>query len=696
MASSTTDTTITDTGWVRQSFLVKSTDLATIDQTNRFFTTASLKYTDTTPGGNIPINPPAQWTRYADPKAASRKSGGKGMGISYSEMIDDHSQVIHMRFGVPEFNTLSYFLSNFYNSGAGQLARTGRAEGAFYQLGRAAGYVAALMSWKVLAFHIAAVAATFFANKPNSRFYYLKPSMPTYWQTVQTIVNQIAVNKGIIPRVGDPNVQTTIGDNYQFSSDGLTQLNALLPDIFFAGGGIDVYSLANRAKRLERQQHQNNIAALDTGSVTLSSALQSLYGPSSLLVDQPKRNFLQYLDLWNGTAPAAPQSAASGSDSTTGVASADSSTEQTATKTSQTTGFFDFLEAELDDGSAFVSFRVNSTGPVTDTFSSDTADSELQQKINSMSSQNRSTRFDIEGGNLAGGVIGSILGGAASAVTDFVSGAADSLGVSGLAALGGSAFVDIPKHWSSSTANLARSTYTINLVSPYGNPVSQLLNLYVPLAMLIAGALPLATGPQSWTSPFLCELYDRGRCQIRLGIIDSFSITRGTGNLGFDHEGNAMGIDVSFSVVDLSAMVYLPITQGLTQATSKTLAELGFVGGAVLGTVAAGPVGGAAAAAAAGTAGAVLGAGVDAAGNVVKTLGGIFDGDNSFTDYMAVLGSLGLADQIYMFKRLKLNLTMQMAQWKSWLTPSHFASFAGELLPARMVGLFFKGVDSSI
>jgi hypothetical protein len=282
---------------------------------------------------------------------------------------------------------------------------------------------------------------------------------------------------------------------------------------------------------------------------------------------------------------------------------------------------------------------------------------------------------------------------------DVVAGVADGFHMSGLAALGGSALVDIPKHWQSASANLSRSTYTMNLVSPYGNPISQLINLYIPVAMLIAGALPLATGQQSYTSPFICELYDRGRCQIRLGMIDSLQITRGTSNLPFDEIGNAMAIDVSFTVLDLSNLVYLPISQGMTSATSSLLATLGGVLGGV-GAVADLVSGsGAAAAVSDVQTGSAVGAEaatvVDGAANIVSTLNGLFDGDNPFADYMAVLGGLGMADQIYAFRRLKLNLTMQMAQWRNWKSPARYASVMGDVFPARLIRGFFTGVDNN-
>lgn len=715
-------TTLADTTWVKQSFLVNSSDMETIDQANRFFTSASLKFTDTTPGGNHAINPPPQFTRFADPKATTRFQGGKGMGIYYSEAIDDHSQLIHMRFGVPQFNSLTQFFTNFYNTGAGVLARTGRdSTGLLYNIGRAVGFVVSVMSWKILAIHLAGMALKFFSQKPSTKFYYLKPTMPVYWQTVQTIVNQIAVNKGIIPRAltgtngpdpvgGDPNAgavnTNSIGDSYSFDAGGLQQLHNLLPDIFMAGGGIDVYALANRAKRLERTQMKNYMQTLDNGQVNLTTAIQSVFGPTAMLQDTNKTPFLTYLSNWF-SVPASQTSNAN--DLIANDDNNNAGTEAIDLNQGNLTTLGTFYQAELDDGGAFATFRVNATGPISDSFQSQVADSELANKINSMSSQSRSTRFDIENGDVSNGVVGKLAGKALQGIGDIVSGVADGFGMSGLAALGGSAFVDIPKHWSASTGQLGRNTYTMNLISPYGNPISHLMNLYIPVAMLLAGALPLATGAQSYTAPFICELYDRGRAQIRLGVIDSLQITRGTSNLAFDDNGNAMAIDVTFTVLDLSNLVYLPITQGLTSTASSFLGELGMAGGAVTGAVqgvvndvsgTATQNGGIVANTVTGSAngavvGGAVGAPLDAISNAVTSLNGLFDGDTPFADYMAVLGGLGLADQIYSMRRFKLNLTMQMAQWRSWYSPSHYASMMGDMLPAKLIKTFFQGVDNN-
>lgn len=687
-----------DSSWVRQSFLVNLTDLQQVDQQNRTFTPISLDFQDTRPGGSLCINPPPQFTRYADLKPPSaggqwspdqkNRAGSVGLGRYYGEAIAANSQIINIRCGVPAFNSLTTFFTGFYNTSAGTLARTGRAPSAFYELGRAAGFVVSILSWKLLAVTLLGNAARFFLQKPSSKFYYSKPAMPMYWNAVQTIANQIAVNMGIVPRIGGTSLAQTLTAGYQFDAAAQTQLHQLLPDVINAGGSIDIYAMANRAQRLYKLHNDNLQQAYNVDNLNLASAVQSSY--TKTLTDTGGSGWSNYLQKWLGSSQSQAQSAGTGGDSSTTESLNNDTNGSVAPNTAYDSGFFDFLSAELNDGSAFVSFRVNATGPVSESFSSQAQESEIAQKINSVSSQARSAEFDLANGNLGGGAIGSMVGAAFGAVGDLVKGGLDSLHLSGLAALGGAAFVDIPRSWQSSAASLPRMNYTINLVSPYGNRVSQFLNLYVPLAMLLATTLPLSTGKQSYTSPFLVEVYDKGRCQTRLGMVESLSITRGTGNTGFNREGHAMGIEVNFSIMDMSTVLAMPISQGFSANAMATGAEVGALGGGVIGA-AGGPVTAVAGATAGAGIGAAVGAGVDALNNAAQTIGSLFDDDNTFTDYMAVLSGQGLTDQIYSMNKFKLNLTRAMTTWKTWYSTSHFASFAGDTLPGSMLSAIFRG-----
>jgi hypothetical protein len=212
--------------------------------------------------------------------------------------------------------------------------------------------------------------------------------------------------------------------------------------------------------------------------------------------------------------------------------------------------------------------------------------------------------------------------------------------------------------------------------------------MYIPLAMLLAGALPLSTGKQSYASPFLVELYDKGRCQTRLGMIDSLTINRGVGNMGWNSDGQCLGMEVSFSVIDMSSVMHMPISAGFNFNTAVSTVAGGIAGGiggagvgGVIGSLA-GPAGTVAGGAAGGLAGAALGA---ASGL------GVFDEDTVFSDYMNVLGSVGLADQIYQMRRFKRNLTQKLVAFDSWKSVSHMASFAGDMLPSRIISAFYRG-----
>lgn len=655
-----------DKDWVKSSFMITGEDLDSADLINRFFSTTSMKFADTTPGGHFAVNPPPQFTRSADIKAKSLfhpnaemsdrynsftiDNNDSRMGRYYGEAIDDNSQLISMRFGVPKFNSLITFFTSFYNSGAGRLARTGRLNTLTYGLGRVAGIAMQIYAPPLLYIHVAEFIGSgvrFMMGKPSSKFYYLKPTMPLYWNAVTTIVNHIAVLKGIAPRVGDTNdgAGGKIFDSLKLgdSGDELKYYAEVFPDIFDDKGTVNIYALATRAQRKYRAFREKVQKELDSRYSGMEDAAQWIksFASTPLTDTSRQKNFTlqQYVEGWMNMSE--------GQENVKGSTDANSSTDPNKTTEAvekvpdykegeyPEDGFWKFFAGELDDGSAFVTFRVNSTGTVSESFSSSVGESEISSSMNGMSSKARSANFSIANGNVAGVLTDAIQG-----VKDFAAGVADQLGISGIVALAGGAFVDIPKHWQSSAASLPRTTYTINLVSPYGNRMSRFLHIDIPLAMLLAGALPISTGKQSYTSPFLCEIYDQGRCQTRLGMIDSLTITRGTGNLGFNNQGQTMAVEVSFSVVDMSSIIHMPIIEGFTLNPASAL----------------------------------------------------FDEDTAFSDYMATLAGLGLADQIYPWKKLKINMSKARENWKTYFSFAHAANWLGGTSPALLLSGLFKGV----
>ena len=662
-----------DAQWVRQSFIVNTHDNGTpwleeVDRINRSFSSADLKFTDTSLGGNTVINPPPQFTRYADPPAkgiipdaADDVSLGPasrhiGMGSYYSEAIDDNGQVIHLRFGVAQYNSLTQFFTGFYSSSAGAAARTGRfTDGFVDSFLRTASKVLAMALVPLVIIPVAILmvgsAARFFMNWPTSKFYTLKPAMELYWNAVTSMVNQIGANQGIVTYMEPRQVQSIMQGRHRFNESELSIFSRMTDGAIGTNGAINVFKVANRAKRLEMNYETMRAKMLEDapadanfyGVVKRSMEKAATSGPMPYSSQGASLESLlaRYLD-WGSKQSKIKDTDADTSkgiegdpkkvNTDNGVANAQYTAPSDANE-----NFMKYFLANLGDGSDWASFRVDYTGPVTESFTNSTAENSLAQKINGMTSSAHDVRMNFSGAAESIPGLSTVLDG----VKTVLGTVASTLHLEGLAAVAGSSFVDIPKHWESSAAQLPRATYTMTLTSPYGNPISRMFSMYIPLAMLLAGALPLSTGKQSHTAPFLVELHDRGRVLSRLSIIDSLSITRGTSNLGFNNEGQPMAIDVAVSFLDLSSLMALPIQPGFSE----------------------------------------------------QPFAGLFDGDNAFTDYLMALSGMSLKDSIYRIPMLKYQLKRTMANFSAFTSKASMANMIAAWPGVNALSGIMRGVN---
>lgn len=653
--------TIRNRDWVRQSFMVPEEDIKRIPEVYRYYHTALVKFVDGTPGGNICINPLPQPTLFADPPpdgSHSLRVGSHGLGSLYSEVFDDNKQVIHMRFGVPAFNSLESWLKTFYSPEAARLARTGRAPSALFYVGKAVGFVVSLMFWPLLAANLIWRAAKFFFNKPSSKFYYLKPAMTQYWSAVQTIVNHIAVNMGITLHNSGKDSQgnpTSPELNEDYTGDPIAnrRLHEAFPDVIEPNGYIDVFKMASKAQRLvNKQDEMINSLEMERayGNINeLANRFRAIY--TTKMSATGGRSFQEYQDSWLKTQIANPEG---GSDPT----------GEAIDVTYDDASMWDFFKAEWNDGSSFVSFRVNNTGTVTESFSNEFKASEMGEKINSIAAQNRSRFFDFANGNVGDGIVADTVEAVTGGLMDVINGVGTQMGMAGLAVLGGAAYADLPKHWESSSMNMSSSTYTMDLISYSGDKVSQLVHLWIPVAMILAGSLPLAAGKHAHTAPFLCEYYDKGKCQTRLGMIKSLTIERGGAtNITFNSDNRAMSVRVSFQIEHLEPIMAVPITEGFSLTDT------------LKGMVLSAPT-------------KAIGAAfnTDALDNTsarLQALGqegtGLFDDDTIFSDYMSIIGSVSLRHQIYAIPKLKKRIALANYKSEQIKSESYWALLATEM-----------------
>lgn len=630
---------IFDREWVNNALLAQAVDQRMLDLAASTRTLADLDFSDTVIGGAPCINPLPQFSRGADVRR-------RGLGRYYQEAIKDNYQIINVRLGVPTFNQLLLFVTNFYHSGAGQLARTGGSPSLMYTAGRIAGAVVSFMSWQIQAAKLIGSLASWLLEKGSTRFYTVKPSMPLYWNAVQTMANHFAVNVGIVPRVFGEKPSAMTGNNNEVNPEEIKKIIDNSPLMFHKSGTIDVLSMAQRYQRLARKRFLYMNRQIDNG-LSMDKVVEALntYRPDSSMTSG---DHIGYLNKWfqansSGAGNSLPTESGTGD-------SIEISTFESLV--SDKDNLVDFLNAELDDGAAFVSFRVNPTTGITDNFTNTTGESQLASTMNNITSSGRNLMFTFAGGQIAPVVSDAIAG-----FGQFLTGGADSIGVGGIvAALTGGAFVNVPDMWKGSMTNLQGASYTIPLVSPYNHPMAQYLFMYIPLFMILAMGLPLSTGPQSYTSPFICEIYDKGRTQSRLAIVDSITVTRGVNTLAYNNQARAMGLEVNISFKYLDNLMHMPISMG--QGLLLSAADV--IGGGIAGVL-----------------------------NVAGQ--GIFDSDSQWTDYMASLSSLGLADQIYHSRKLKLNLTRTLTQWDSWTSPTRLISFTADTMLGRAASMFYAG-----
>ena len=636
-----TQEVILDRDWAKVAFMLPDLnyDSKEYDGVNRNWSSVDNKFTDTRLGGNLGINARPQFTHYADivakgrlagrkPVSLSNTGGNYGMGRFYGEAIDDNTHRVYMRFGVPQFNSLLRFFSGSFDPNLTSLARTGRGLSVWYTAGNIIGTIVFVKAFPVLGsvILIGRLLKNLFTNQ-TGKFYTMKPTMHLYWSTVNSLVNNIAINKGLFPRTMQAETpDQKIGETYKPDQAFLDAMHRLMPDTFNSNYGYDMFATANRAQRVANQIMEDDYRKYDQttdGNYTGFARRENQTKVSDPAGGGVVNDLMRFIEgnlekaLWGIESMKARAEPAAGINPDTGE-----------TDLSHINTFSNYLEAEFKAGAQFAIFNVESVSSVQESFSNQTTESDLAQKLNGISSDIRSARFSFADGNISDDWVTSAITGAIGSATDFVSGLAS--GATGglfdaVKGLMGSGFIDIPKHWQSSSASLPEVSYTMKLIRPYGNIISEMQNIHIPLAMILAGGLPLSTGKASYTSPFLCQLFDRGIMQTRLGMIKNISVSRGTANLPFTNRGNVTSIDVTFTVEDLSSLMHMPISNGSLFQSDMSA-----------------------------------------------------DDDNLLQDYLAVLAGMDVYSQVFMLPKAKIRIARTLRSLDKITSPAYWASFIHE------------------
>lgn len=575
------------------------------NSTPSYFTRGKCR--DTRLGGNDAINSYPQFNETDDvaehPFLSTNINDPKsGMGRVYSEVYDDQQQLMFLTFGVPQYNNLASFYSNAVFDDLAKLMNNGQISSGS-SVGLMLGEVLTtfvLLPAMPLVYLYRLVQGVFRAS--ITKYYEFQSAMPLYYRAVNSIIIHLSINMGLVPDAFTQSQtgQTLLPDTPKTAS-AMAELmgqsvaeGSVFPGLgmpeFFDKFGFDIYRIMLRKYLYMKQDDPMN--AQNNSDMSLINSPSVDNGPT--------------------------------------VNSADLS----ATTANFSRQFITGLASSLYDASLYIGFRIEKGVDTSESFSNETGESSISQIVNAKAQEAIDRKNSFAGGNLEGaGFIKS----AWDAISGVLSGAANAAGLATPRnILAGSGKIDFPEIWKSST--FSRSyTFNMSLRSPYGDPVSILQNLYIPLALLLGGSMPRSIGQSAYTAPFVCRAYCKGMFAVPLGMISHVTIKRGADQFGWSTQRLPTCIDVSFEIKDLSPAMFLAIGDGT--ATSAITA--------------------------------------------------IFGANSPFQEYLLTLSGIGLAERLLFFRNIRRKAATALSQIRhTKLSPYYWATMFGNSLPGRIINTF--------
>jgi len=635
-------------------------------------------FRDTRVGGNDAINCTWQFCQDDDicyPVLATEPHSHdcgpyNGLGRVYATTTEQNAQICWFTFGVPYYTPLADFYKNSFNSDLIELNNTGETSLSIGRVFKSAFKLAVYIPSIALRF-LGYLAKSMRNSYPVNRFYELRACMPLYYQYVDSILAEWLVAVGLYAN-GDPPSKSSESAYNHWDKDKNTKYadvweNAIgktaggrnsftagkdfIPDALKATGP-SIWDILRRRALVaygkydeegestytgESQRYEdfmNNFFQIDDdgNQVNATSKLKWNDAISTLKTD------LTEDEKAAGVSKYSKFEATLYGDGTAGDTSGRQAFNPFADNGGNG-GWNDAWKSSALGSSQFIGFKVNKDVDSSESFSNSTSPSQFAESYNSKVKEvaEAKSNFGMNGNNEFQSNIGwldSVVNAGVGAIEGILEGLRDlSDGFLDMAsAVVTGAYVDIPEMYSGSSFSASHSI-SLQLRSPYGDYISIYQSIIVPLALLMAAAMPRAAGSDSYMQPFLLRCYCKGMFSVPMGIIESISIKRGSSEFGWTYQNLPTCIDISINIKDMSPIMYMSLHNDY--------------------------------------------------------FAGLFVQDNAFKQYMLTLAGVGLFERISSWQRIKRNINFAMHKLRNqFFNPAYWSNEVATFLPIRMVANF--------
>lgn len=498
----------------------------------------SVSVADASVGGNDAINPYSAFGLdddiVHDVSWSSKDGNTWGMGRCYAEMYESKQQILYLTMGIPKFRNLQTWLENATDKELAEMNDIGTISLAT-KIGRliTSGVSLAIqLPW--LPIKWAANIVTGVKDFKVTEYFYFRDNMPLYYRYVNSILSEIAVGMGIYGNGPDDAVGDTDQSNKGKPANGsninstqLAKYMVNMPKIM--EDGPDIFKImCRRSRRMGGD--------VKTTSDDLFEQMEQKYRQAN---EKDKST-----TIWNSFK-------------------------------SGLRNFWTGIETGALEGMNFIGFRIEKCDVANESFSNSTDNSPLLNTLNNEVAQKREQNLGAlaQGTGAAAGVLRLYNQGKnlAKNVNEIITGKKGAEATIAYLA-SGNGFFDLPKQWSGSSGMTRNVSFNFKLrARTGGDNVSIFQSIMIPLSCLLAAALPRGVGDSTYTSPFLVRAFCKGMFAIPAGIINTLSITRGSAEFGWSLSKLPTVVDVSFTIEDLSPMLFLSIA-GQGELTAVTQA----------------------------------------------------------------------------------------------------------------------------